>query len=246
MSSESGVQSDADLLGEHDDACEWGLEEWDKDDCLCAERAAKPKARGTSKTPRIPGEHASAKKVRLAAEALGFECWSVQGDVYVKPATYYATTTDAYKEGDLKTPEKEFKRWRLRGRHLALPNELAFDCSWADGFMGGKLIDPAGKAIELRANYYYSPGQVKNLGYTSEYAEKVGQERTFRYNDGEEMIVTRWRIETYGELTAWIDDLIDLLKVDYPKITTKRKPKPVKTEEDIMHELLNPKEDYGA
>jgi len=184
--------------------------------------------------------------VRLAAEALGFECWSVPGDPYIKPASYYASTTDAHKEGDLKTPEKEFARWRLRARHQALPTELAFDCSWADGFMGGRIIDPAGKEVELRAEYFYGAGQAKNFGYTPEYAEKVGQERTYRYNDGETMTVTRWEVKTFEELTLWIDDLITLLKVDYEPITTKRKPSKKKTEEDIMHELLNPVVDYGA
>ncbi|QAU07391.1 hypothetical protein SEA_ALLEB_59 [Microbacterium phage Alleb] len=203
------------------------------------------KTRGASKTPKGPREHTSAKKVRLAAEALGFEVWSVPGEPYIKPATYYASTTDSYKEGDLKTPEKEFARWRLRGRHKALPDELAFDASWADGFMGGRIIDPAGKEVELRANYFYSPGQVKTFGYTNEHAEKVGQERNYLYNDGGTMNVTRWEVKTFAEFTEWIDDLIDLLRVDYPKITTKRAPSKKKTEEDVMRELLNPKIDYS-
>ncbi|QDK03304.1 hypothetical protein SEA_HUBBS_62 [Microbacterium phage Hubbs] len=243
-------------LDAHDEFCEWGLDDWAEDDCQCYARAnlaamadavqTKPQTREVAKTPqKITGEHSSAKKVRLAAEALGFEVWSVQGDVYVKPASYYATTSDAHKEGDLKTPEKEFKRWRLRARHLALPDELAFDASWADGFMGARIIDPAGKEVELHADYYYGAGQVKNFGYTTEYAEKVGQERTARYNDGETMTVTRWEVKTFAEFTAWIDDLIDLLKVDYPKISTKRKPAQKKTEEMVMHELLNPVVDYS-
>lgn len=203
------------------------------------------KARAVKKTPSGPREHVSAKKVRLAAEALGFEVWSVPGEPYIKPATYYATTSDAHKEGDLKAPEKEFPRWRLRGRHLAIPDELAFDASWADGFMGGRIIDPAGKEVELRANYFYGAGQVKNFGYTNEYAEKVGQERDYRYNDGETTTLTRWKVETFAEFTEWIDDLLDLLKVNYPKITAKRAPSKKKTEEDVMHELLNPKIDYS-
>lgn len=243
----------------HDEHCEWGLEEWCEDECQCLARAGyaeierikaeapKPKARATPKTPKATGprEHTSAKKVRLAAEALGFEVWSLPSETYVKPATYYATTSDAHKEGDLKTPEKEFPRWMIRGRHKAIPDELAFDASWADGFMGGRVIDPAGKEVELRAEYFYGAGQVKNLGYTNEYAEKVGQERTARYNDGGTMTITRWRVTTFAEFTTWIDDLIDLLRVDYPKISTKRKTSQKKTEEDVMHELLNPVVDYS-
>lgn len=246
-------------LDQHDEFCEWALEDWAEDDCQCLGRAGlveleriqreaeakRPKTRAVAKTPTIPREHTSAKKVRLAAEALGFEVWSLPGDPYIKPASYYATTTDAHKEGDLKAAEKEFARWRLRGRHRAIPDQLAFDASWADGFMGGRIIDPAGKEVELRADYFYGPGQVKNFGYTKEYAEKVGQERTYRYNDGETMIVTRWEVKTFAEFTEWIDDLIDLLKVDYPKITAKRKPSQKKTEEGIMLELLNPKIDYS-
>src|SRR5690349_4775854 len=94
--------------------------------------ATEPKAREVAKTPQAPREHSSAKRVRLAAEACGFEVWSLPGADYVKPATYYAATSDAHKEGDLKTPEKTFPRWVLRGRHKAVPDELAFDASWAD------------------------------------------------------------------------------------------------------------------
>lgn len=243
---------------DHDEFCEWGLDEYYEDDCHClgrrispsleeakakeeAKKEARAKARATAKTPKGPREHVSAKRVRLAAEALGFECWSVPGDPYVKPASYYASTTDNYKEGDLKSAEKEFPRWRLRGRHLAIPDELAFDCSWADGFMGGRIIDPAGKEVELRANYHYSPSQAKNLGYTTAYAEKVGQERTARYNDGGTSIRTRWEVKTFEELTLWIDDLIKLLKVDYEPITTKKRVSKKKTEEEVMQILLNPK-----
>lgn len=245
-------------LDAHDEFCEWALEDWAEDDCQCLARAGikamadaqeekpkrNPKARAVAKTPSGPKEHTSAKKVRLAAEALGFEVWSVPGDVYVKPATYYASTTDSYKEGDLKTAEKEFARWRIRGRHKAIPDELAFDASWADGFMGGRIMDPGGKEMESRSGYYYGPGEIKAYGYTKEYAERVGQERTARYS-GETWTVDRWPIKTFAEFTQWIDDLIDLLKVDYPKISTKRKPSQKKTEEGIMYELLNPTIDYS-
>lgn len=246
---------DGDLLAQHDEHCEWNLDEWYEDDCQCLGRAGQvelariqeeakaktPKARATPKTPSAPREHSSAKKFRLAAEACGFEVWSIPGGAYVKPATYYATTSDAHKEGDLKAAEKEFPRWVLKGRHKAVPDELAFEASWADGFMGARLIDPTGKDIELRANYYYSAGQAKNLGYTSQYAEKVGQERTYRYNDGGTYSVNRWRATTFEEFTLWIDSIIDALRVDYKHITTVRKAKAAKSEEDIMYELLNPK-----
>ena len=246
-------------LDAHDEFCEFGLEDWEEDDCQCLGRAGlvelariqkeaeakRPKSRAVAKTPTIKGEHSSAKRVRLAAEALGFEVWSVEGGIYTKPAVYYASTTDKYKEGDLRSPEKDFRRWRLRGRHKALPTQLAFDASWADGFMGGRIMDPAGKEIELRADYFYGAGEIKDYRYTNAYAEKVGQERNYLYNDGEAMVVDRWKVKTFGEFTEWIDDLIDLLKVDYPKITTKRAPSKKKTEEDVMHELLNPTIDYS-
>lgn len=244
---------------QHDEFCEWALEDWAEDDCQCLGRAGlvelariqeeakpkrAPKARAVAKTPSGPKEHTSAKKVRLAAEALGFEVWSVPGEPYIKAATYYASTTDNYSEGDLKTPEKEFARWRLRGRHKSIPKELAFDCSWADGFMGGRIMDPGGKEIFPTVSYHYGAGEIKNYGYTKEYAEKVGQERTARYANGS-WTVDRWPVKTFAELTSWIDDLIDLLKVDYKKISTVRKPSVKKTEEGIMHELLNPVVDYS-
>lgn len=203
------------------------------------------KTRAKAKTPTIPGEHASAKKVRLAAEALGFEVWSQAGDIYHKPEVLYAETKGNNVAGTVRYPAKDFKRWRLRGRHKALPDQLAFDASWADGFMGGRIIDPAGKEFPPRTDYSYTADEAKTYGYTPEHAEKMFQERVYRYNNdgGDIDIRTRWKVATFGEFTLWIDDLIDLLRVDYPKITTKKKA--AKTEEDVMHELLNPVVDYS-
>lgn len=212
---------------------------------MTEKKAGSTKTRAAAKTPKGPREHPSAKKIRLAAEALGFEVWSVPGEVYHKPATLYVETKGNNVAGTVRYPAKDFDRWRIRGRHMALPTQLAFDASWADGFMGGRIMDPAGKEVELKADYSYTQKEADNYGYPPEHAEKVLQERTYRYNDGETMTVDRWKIYTFGEFTEWIDDLIDLLKVDYPKITTKRAPSKKKTEEDVMHELLNPTIDYS-
>lgn len=200
------------------------------------------KAREAQKTPqRVPS---NAKKARSAAEALGFECFTENRMIH-KPAVLRKKATDEHPAGSVLYPAKDIDTHYLQGRHMALPTGLAFQAVWGDGFSGRIVDESGGKPVELKADYFYGPGARDAYGYTPEYVEKVGQERTYRYNDGEVHYVSRWRVESWGEFTAWIDGLIDALKVDHPHISTKRKPKKKKTEEDIMYELLNPKVDYG-
>lgn len=187
---------------------------------------------------------ANAKKARSAAEALGFEVFTENRMVH-KPATLYTSSSDNYSIGDVRYPAKDIDAHFMNARHLALPTGLAFQAIWGDGFSGRIVDESGGKGVELKSDYYYGKKEAANYGYLPEYAEKVGQERTFRYNDGEIFYVSRWRVETWGEFAKWIDDMIDVLRVDHPHISTKRKPKAEKTEEDVMHELLNPKVDYG-
>lgn len=188
---------------------------------------------------------ANAKKTRSAAEALGFEVFTENRMIH-KPATLRKTATDEHAAGSVLYEAKDIETHYMNARHMALPTGLAFQAVWGDGFSGRIVDESGGKEVELKAEYYYSPGQAKNLGYTKEYAEKVGQERTFRYNDGGMHVITRWKVAAWGEFSAWIDGMIDALRVDHPKISTVRKPKKKKTEEDIMHELLNPVVDYGS
>lgn len=188
---------------------------------------------------------ANAKKARLAAEAIGFECFTENRMIH-KPATLYATSGDGYSIGDVRYPAKDIDAHFLQGRHLALPASLAFQAIWGDKFSARVVDESGGKPVELKADYYYGAKEADNYGYTREYAEKVAQERSARYNDGEQMFISRWRISTWGEFTLWIDGMIDALRVDHPHITTVRKPSKKKTEEDIMHELLNPVIDYGS
>ena len=200
------------------------------------------KARAVSKTPqKVPP---NAKKARAAAEALGFECFT-ENRMTHKPATLRKKATDEHAAGSVLYPAKDIDTHYLQGRHLVLPTGLAFQAVWGDGFSGRIVDESGGKPVELKADYFYGPGARDAYGYTPEYVEKVGQERTYRYNDGEVYYLSRWRVASWGEFTAWIDGLIDALKVDYPHISTKRKPTKKKTEEDIMYELLNPKVDYG-
>lgn len=195
-------------------------------------------------------EPPNAKKARTAAEALGFEVFTFEANVH-KDATLWVgdgvdTRGVAHKDGDIRYPEKDIDGWFLRARHMALPDELAFEIVYADGFHTARVIDPVGKETELCADYSYGKKEGENYGYTPEYVEKVLQERTHRYNDGETYNITKWRMATWGEFAKWIDDMIDVFKVDHPHISTKRKPKVAQTEEDVMHALLNPVIDYSV
>lgn len=194
---------------------------------------------------RAKGIPANAKKTVSAAEALGFEVFTEERVIH-KPATLYATASDDYAVGDVRYPAKDISTYFINARHMALPNGLAFQAIWGDKFSGRIIDESGGKQVELKANYYYSKGKAEDFGYTPEYAEKVGQERDFRYNDGGTHTISRWKVDTWGEFSAWIDGMIDALRVDHPHITQKRRPSKKKTEEDIMRELLNPVIDYGA
>lgn len=187
---------------------------------------------------------ANAKKTRTAAEALGFEVFTENRMVH-KPATLRKTATEEHAAGSILYAAKDIDTHYMNARHLALPKGLAFQAVWGDGFSGRIVDESGGKAVSLDVDYFYGPGDQKIYGYTKQYAEKVGQERTYRYNDGEIHYVSRWKVGTWGEFSAWIDEMIDTLRVDHPHISTKRKATKKKTEEDIMHELLNPKVDYG-
>lgn len=188
----------------------------------------------------------NAKKARSAAEALGFEVFTENRMIH-KPATLRKKATDEHAAGTVMYAAKDIDTHFMNARHLALPKGLAFQAIWGDGFSGRIVDESGGKAVALEANYYYTKGKADDFGYTMAYAEKAGQERTARYNDGEERYISRWKVESWGEFSRWIDGMIDVLKVDHPHISTKKKaPSQKKTEEAIMHELLNPVVDYGA
>lgn len=201
-----------------------------------------PKAREVSKTPKIP---ANAKKARKAAEALGFEVFTENRMIH-KPATLRKKATEQHAAGSVLHAAKDIDTHFMNARHMALPEGLAFQAIWGDGFSGRIVDKSGGKEVELRGNYYMTKTHAEGLGYTVEQAEKFGQERDYRYNDGGTYIIDRWKVSAWGEFTEWIDGLIDALHVDTPKISTVRKAPKKKTEEDIMHELLNPKIDFSV
>lgn len=176
-------------------------------------------------------EPANAKKARLAAEACGFECFTGESMVHVEATPWASDGVNskgvAHKKGEARFPAKDLEAWVLRGRHLAIPDELAFEVIWADGFHTARVIDPTGKEKELWVDYSYTAEDAKRYGYSPEYAEKMLQERNYAYNDGEVYRIPKWRMSTWGEFTEWIDGLIGALRVNYPTISAKKKePKP--------------------
>lgn len=169
-------------------------------------------------------EPVNAKKIRLAAEAAGFETFTAESTV-TKPAVLWASNGDGHNEGDVRTPEETLDAWVLRARHMAIPTELAFEVIYAGGFHSARVIDPTGREVELWANYEYNKSEKKSYGYTDEYAEKKLQERNYMYNDGETYTQTRWALATAGEMYAWLDGIMDALKVDHKRLTPKKREK---------------------
>lgn len=97
-------------------------------------------------------------------------------------------------------------------------------------FDGAKVHDPVGIVENLEADYYYNKPEMKSQGILPQNAERIGQERSARYNDG-----AQWRkmvadFSTAGKLNEWLDEWIDLLKVDHKKQSAVRKAKPTEFE----------------
>lgn len=174
-------------------------------------------------------EPANANKIRLAAEAMGFECFTGESKV-VKPAVLWASTKDGHNVGDVRTPEKTINAWILNARHKQAPTTLAFQVIYAGGFYQARVIDPIGKPIELYVDYSYGVKEAQSYGYLKEYVEEVSARRDADYNDGEIWLKRNYAMETAGDLFRWIDELLDLFKSDHPKVSPKpREKKPERT-----------------
>ena len=175
-----------------------------------------------AKTCMVIKEPATCKKVRLAAEAMGFHVDASVRD-YVKAATYYVGTTDEHGEGDVKTPEKPVQEHRLIAHRKDL--RLAFDATFAPGFESVRVLDPVGKPTELFADYSYGPKEAKSLGMLPEHAAAITARRDEEYNVGAEYLVHEWHMKTAGEFYMWLDDWLNLFAPDYKKLTPVKKPK---------------------
>ena len=169
-------------------------------------------------------EPATAKRIRLCAEAIGFECFAGEG-TYVKPALYWAKTEKGHVGGDVRTPEKRTPAYVMNARHTKAPTKLAFQAWFAPGFVGARVIDPVGKPVELWTDFTYSPGEIKNLGYLPEYAARVADERDRKYNDGATVLVHRYALNSATDFYVWLDDLVQLFGVEYQKMASERKPR---------------------
>lgn len=179
-------------------------------------------------------EPANAKKVRLAAEALGFEVFTFEATV-LKPAVLWASTADGHNEGDERSPEKVLDGWFLRARHKQVPDRLAFEAIWAGGFKGVRVVDIVGKPVELYVDYSYGAAELKAYGYTREYADKKTALRDLEYNTGEIFVKHKYRIGSWSEFTGWFDELIDLFKSPQAKISPK--PRAPKKEKSLLDDF---------
>lgn len=167
-------------------------------------------------------EPPTAKRIRLCAEAIGFECFAGKG-AYTTPEKLWSSTKAGHVQGDVRIPAKRVEAHVMRARHVKAPTRLAFEAWFAPGFVGARVIDPVGKPVELLANYTYSANDIKNYGYLTEHAERYARERDLKYNDGEQILLGRYPINTATEFYVWLDDLISLFKIDYKKMAPEKK-----------------------
>lgn len=99
-------------------------------------------------------------------------------------------------------------------------------------FAGAKVHDPIGIPRNLEFDYTIGAQFAKDQGYSEERARRMGQRRNANYNDGQQVVESVVLFKTAGELSTWVDEWIDTLKVEYPHITPKKKPKA--TDLDLM------------
>lgn len=88
-------------------------------------------------------------------------------------------------------------------------------------FMDAKIIDPVGIIKNLEFDYSVNKSEAKAYGYTAEEAKKRGDRLNREYNDGAQWrLPTAW-LETATELYGWIDEWLDLLKIEHKRLSPK-------------------------
>lgn len=99
-------------------------------------------------------------------------------------------------------------------------------------FVSARVHDPVGIVENLEANYYYNKAEIKQQGLLPDYAEKLGQERSARYNDGAQYRKMIADFHTAGEVNEWLDDWLETLSIDHKRQSAKKKERP--TEADLL------------
>ena len=90
-------------------------------------------------------------------------------------------------------------------------------------FLGGKVIDPVGIVKNLEFDYSLGKSDMKQYGYLPDQAKKRGGRLNYEYNDGAQWRVPIAWMDNATELYNWIDEWLDLLKVDHKRLSPKPK-----------------------
>lgn len=98
-------------------------------------------------------------------------------------------------------------------------------------FVEAKVLDPIGIPVSLDVDYDYNKAELKNYGYPIEYAKKLANARKLEYNGGQ-WIRNVVEFSTATALNEWLDDYLDLLKIDHKRQSPAKRVKP--TDLDLM------------
>lgn len=140
--------------------------------------------------------------------------------------------------------------WRLGGGQLAVLGvrqdlKLAVEARYDLGetaagkpsakFAGAKVHDPIGIVRNLEFDYSISKANIKRLFMKESDAKALGGQRNAEYNDGGQHRTHSADFNTSTELNEWLDEWLQVLKIDHKKQSATRKPKKVQTDLDLLN-----------
>lgn len=128
--------------------------------------------------------------------------------------------------------------WRLGGGQLAvlgvraeltLAIEARFDIGETPTgkvsakFAGAKVHDPIGIVRNLEFDYSINKPEAKRRGMKPEDAKRRGDELNAAYNTGDQYRTKVAHFFTSSEMNEWLDEWLDLLKLDHKRQSAKKR-----------------------
>lgn len=128
--------------------------------------------------------------------------------------------------------------WRLGGgqvlvfgmrEELRLALEARFDMGETPSgrvsakFAGAKVHDPVGIVRNLEFDYSINKPEAKRRGMKPEDAKRRGDELNAAYNTGDQYRTKVAHFFTSSEMNEWLDEWLDLLKLDHKRQSAKKR-----------------------
>lgn len=123
-------------------------------------------------------------------------------------------------------------------REITLAVEVRYDPGktpsgrFSAKFAGAKVHDPVGVVVDSYVDYSIGKRDAKMLHLTEEKARKLGDRRNAEYNTGDHATFKVAMFSTPTALNTWLDEWLDLLKIEHKRQSPQKKPKP--TNADLL------------